>query len=135
MATTTVAHPAPESTTEPGYVLRGHGLFELHRDELLSGYQGGGRWLVPSGTVADRLYEVRVGVRRPSTCECVGYQHHQHCSHVVAAKLASKKSALCDCCGERHWDREPVEVTEEDGLLSWYEGDRLCRECVPRFWA
>lgn len=74
MASTTVAHPEPESTTEPqpGYVLRGLGLFELHREEVPSGYQGGGRWLIPSGTVADRLYEVRVGVRRPSSCECRG---------------------------------------------------------------
>jgi len=138
MATPSLAQPAHPSTPEsstPDYVLRGHGLFELHRDEILKGYQGGGRWLVPSGTVADRHYEVRVGVRRPSTCECVGFCHHQHCSHVEAAKLASKRSAVCDACGNRRWDKELVEVEEGDELLSWFVGDRLCRSCVPRFWA
>ena len=137
MAAPSLAQPARPSTTEPqpGYVLRGHDLFELHAEELLSGYLGGGRWLIPSGTVAGRHYVVRVGVRRPSTCECVGYERYRHCSHVEAAKLASKKSTLCDCCGERHWDRELVEVTEDDELLSWYEGDRLCRGCVPKCWA
>ena len=47
-----VAGSPQETTTEsqPAYVLRGLGLFELHRDEILAGYQGGGRWLVPSGS-------------------------------------------------------------------------------------
>ena len=132
MIETTIARPGQESSTEPqaGYV-----LFKLHADEILEGYLGRGRWLIPSGSEAGRCYVVRVGVRRPSTCECVGYERHRHCSHAEAAKLASKKSAVCHGCGRRRWDRELVEVTEDDGLLSWYEGDRLCRECVPKYWA
>ena len=58
MAVKSLAHPAHQSIPElqPEYVLRGLGIFELHRDEILAGYQGGGRWLVPSGTEAGRLY-------------------------------------------------------------------------------
>jgi hypothetical protein len=134
-----IAPPAHQSTTEPqpGYVLRGIGLFELHRDEILAGYQGGGRWLVPSGTVRTRLYEVRVGsTRRPerSQCECVGYLHHNHCSHLVCAKEAHKKSAVCDACGERKYWPELTEVQEEDELLAWYPGDVLCRACILHHW-
>jgi hypothetical protein len=60
MANTIIAHPAHETTTEPKppYVLRGHGMFELYRDELQ--YLGGGRWLIPSGSKEGLTYEVRV---------------------------------------------------------------------------
>ena len=134
----TIAHPAPPTTTEPapppGYVLRGLGLFELHQGEILAGYQGGGRWLIPSGTVADRHYEVRAGVRpERNKCECVGFGHHKHCSHVVAATIARKKSAVCDGCGCRFPHRELVEVTEDHESLTWFPGDRLCRrDCARR---
>lgn len=132
MSTTTVAHPAPESTPQPGYVLRGLGLFELHQDVILEGYQGAGRWLIPSGTVADRLYGVRAYARPDrSRCECVGFAHHKHCSHIVCATIARKKSAVCDGCGRRFRHRELVEVTEDHESLTWFPGDRLCRrECA-----
>lgn len=111
-----------EPEPQPAYVLRGLGLFELYRDGLLAGYQGGGRWLIPSGgTEPDTLYEVRVGspgCPERNRCECVGYQRHGHCSHVVCASVARKKSGLCDCCGERRWWPELTEVEEDDELLA-----------------
>ncbi|MDP9479366.1 MAG: hypothetical protein M3R38_27445 [Actinomycetota bacterium] len=126
-----IARLAPERPPEnaPAYVLRGLGLFELHADEILQGYQGGGRYVVPSGTATNGLYEVRVGVRR-NRCECRGWASHGHCSHVVAASRVAKKSAVCDGCGVRRWWHDLVEVGEDDGLLSWHEGDRLCSSCV-----
>jgi hypothetical protein len=137
-----LAHPAPPTTTEPaklpGYVLRGLGIFELHRDEILAAYQGAGRWLVPSGTETGRHYEVRVGSSRHperSRCECTGYQHHEHCSHLVCAQIAHRKSAVCDSCGERHWWPELTEVQEDDELLTWFPGDRLCDDCRSGHWA
>ena len=140
MATSSVAPSAHPSTTEPTpeYVLRGVGLFEIHRDEILSSYRGGGRWLIPSGIESGKLYEVRVdSPRRPerSRCECVGFAHHGHCSHVVCATVASSKSAVCDGCGGRCWWPELREVHEEDGLLAWFPGDRLCDGCRPGHWA
>ncbi len=123
----TDAHPSsPEPT--PAYVLRGLGLFELHAGAILASYQGGGRFLVPSGNEAGNLYLVRVGVRR-NRCECRGWASHKHCSHVVAASRVAKRSAVCDGCGERRWDRELVEVTEDHDSLTWFPGDLLCRGC------
>ncbi len=81
MAETTIAHPAHPTTfeTTPGYVLRGLGLFELHREEILESYQGGGRWMVPSGTEPGKVYEVRVGSRpERHRCECRGFTSHKH---------------------------------------------------------
>jgi len=134
VAETSLAQPAHLSTTEPqpGYVLRGLGLFELHRDEILrEGYQGGGKWLIPSGSESAKLYEVRVGTRpERNRCECVGFHHHKHCSHVVCASIARKKSALCDCCGERRWWPELTEVQEDHESLTWFPGDLLCAGCL-----
>jgi hypothetical protein len=62
--------------------------------------------------------------------ECRGFASHGHCSHVEAASIAARKSAVCDSCGTRHWYSDLREVHEEDGLLSWYAGDRLCRRCI-----
>ncbi len=131
MIDATIAQPAHPSTPEttPGYVLRGLGLFELHADEILDSYQGGGRYIVPSGTEANGLYEVRVGVRR-NRCECRGFFSHKHCSHVVAASRVAKKSAVCDSCGARRWAHDLIEVTEDDGSLTWFPGDLLCKGCI-----
>jgi hypothetical protein len=128
----TIARPGQESTREPepAYVLRGHGLFEIHRDELT--YIGGGRWLVPSGSKEGLAYEVRVSTTRPERqrCECTGFMHHGHCSHLVAARIAHRRSAVCDCCGERRYWPELQEVQGEDELLTWFPGDHLCRTCI-----
>jgi hypothetical protein len=120
-----VQHP---STPEP-YVLRGLGLFELHADRILQGYQGRGRYLVPSGTETNGLYEVRIGVRR-NRCECRGWASHNHCSHVVAAGRVARRIGVCDGCGERRWDRDLEEVTEDHDSLTWFVGDKVCGGCV-----
>ncbi len=117
--------PAHPSTPEPAYVLRGLGLFELRADDILASYGGGGRYLGPSGTEANGLYEVRVGVRR-NRCECRGFSSHKHCSHVVAAGRVAKRSAVCDGCGARTWSRDLSEVQES---LTYFVGDLLCPTC------
>ena len=48
MAIRSLAHSGTESI--PEYVLRGRGLFETYRDEILAGYQGAGKWIIPSGS-------------------------------------------------------------------------------------
>ncbi len=120
------AHPSTPETA-PSYVLRGLGLFELRAGEILASYQGGGRYIVPSGTEANGLYEVRVGTRPGrSRCECRGFAGHNHCSHVVAAGRVAKRSAVCDGCGVRAWRRDLSEVQES---LTYFAGDLLCRSC------
>ena len=121
-----------QAETLPAYHLRGLGLYELHADHILDAYQGAGRYLVPSGREAGFVYEVRVGSRpERHRCECTGVQHHGHCSHHVAAQRVARRSAVCDCCGVRQWWRDLREVHEDDGLLAWFAGDRLCKACVP----
>ncbi len=128
MIDATIAQPARPSTPEPAYVLRGLGLFELHRDEILHSYQGAGRYVVPSGAGVG-AYEVRVGTRpERNRCECRGFASHGHCSHVVAAGRVAKRSAVCDGCGERVWSRDLLEVGADS--LSFFEGDSLCRGCA-----
>ncbi len=132
MAKSIIAHSAHEST--PDYVWRGRGLFETYREDLE--YLGGGRWLVPSGSESGKVYEVRVGTRHErDRCECTGFHHHHHCSHVICAALAHRKSAVCDGCGERRWWKHLTQVHEEDSLLAWFPGDVLCDDCRPRLWA
>jgi hypothetical protein len=127
MANTSVPTSPREAT--PDYVWRGRGLFETYRDELR--YLGRGRWLVPSGSETGKVYEVRVGSRpERNRCECVGYQHHEHCSHLVCAETAHRRSAVCDDCGERRYWTELVEVTEEHESLTWFPGDLLCHACA-----
>jgi hypothetical protein len=134
MAKASLAHPAHETTTgtQPAYVLRGLGLFELHAEDILKGYQGAGRYLVPSGSESGLVYEVRVSPMRPERdrCECTGYQHHGHCSHHVAAQRVARWSAVCDACGVRRWWSELRQVEEDDALLAWFPGDVLCRACI-----
>ena len=126
-----LAQPTRPSTPEPVYVLRGLGLFELRADEILGSYQGGGRFVVPSGSAANRLYEVRIGTRyERNRCECRGWVAYKHCSHLVAATRVAKKSAVCDGCGQRRWNRDLDEITEDHDSLTWFVGDLLCSGCV-----
>jgi hypothetical protein len=128
----TIAYPAHQIT--PDYVWRGRGLFETYREAIQ--YLSGGRWLVPSGSESGKVYEVRVGTRpERNRCECIGFQQHAHCSHIVCANIARKKSAVCDCCGGVYWWPQLREVTDDDGLLAWFPGDVLCSTCIPTYWA
>jgi hypothetical protein len=134
MATESLAQPGTEPTTDtpPAYVLRGLGIYELHGEDILASYQGGGKYLVPSGTTTGLVYEVRVSPMRRDRdrCECQGFARHAHCSHHVAALRVARRSAVCNGCGARRWWRELQQVHEEDELLAWFPGDVLCRACI-----
>jgi hypothetical protein len=129
VTTQSLAHP--EHETIPEYVLRGRGLFETYSETILADYLGAGVWLIPSGSSSGTVYETRPGTRRKAArCECRGFYHHHHCSHVEAASLAARKSAVCDSCGVRRWNSDLTEVFEEDESSCWYVGDLLCQSCI-----
>jgi hypothetical protein len=89
----------------------------------------GDAWYVPASDLLTDRYVVRLG-DNPS-CECPDYTHrHRSCKHLFAAQIADAKSRTCDCCGARVLGRFLSEVTEDDGLLSWFPGDELCGDCV-----
>jgi SWIM zinc finger len=92
--------------------------------------------LVPSAndSAVVGFYEVRLGP--VEACECADFEHRgKPCKHIHAAALAQSKSGICSCCGQRVLDRFLSEVTEDDGLLSWFAGDALCGDCVKAgFW-
>jgi hypothetical protein len=128
-----LAQPAPPSTTR---VERGRQLWEEHGDEIRFEH---GVWLVPSQHDLTSVYEVVLG-RRGESCECADFEYRGEsgsaCKHIVAATTARAKSTLCDCCGNRVPWRFVSEVREEDELLSWFAGDRLCADCVNGgYWA
>jgi SWIM zinc finger len=124
-----LAQPAHQSTTR---VQRGRELYTERWNEFRFEH---GFWFVPSTTVEDKFYAVRLGpVER---CECPDYEHcGAKCLHIYAAAIARAKSTTCACCGNRVPWKLVTEVTEDDCLLSWFVGDRLCADCVHGgYWA
>ena len=80
--------------------------------------------------VEGRHYEV--STRGEGSCECLGFEHHGHCCHRVAAELARLKSFSCDGCGKRFLNREMVEVSEEhlDWRLAFFLDEAVCESCA-----
>jgi hypothetical protein len=116
----------------PTRELRGIALFRDLADEIRF---EDGIWFVPSQHEATSVYEVVLG-RRGESCECQDFEHlGESCKHIVAATIARAKSTTCSCCGNRVPWKNVTEVQEEDGLLAWFVGDRLCDACAPGYWA
>ena len=124
MAETSLAHSAQESTRR---VERGRELFEERYNEIE--WVRGNEWYVPASSLLSECYVVRLGDN--PACECADFSYrHRECYHIHAARIAHRKSACCSCCGRRVPNRFLSEVTEDDNLLSWFEGDLICADCV-----
>ena len=122
MIETSVAHPAPRPTTR---LERGAELYREHFDRFA--YAGGGVYLVPSGSDATSVYEV--SLRGGERCECADHEHRGgRCKHVLALRIFKAKTGTCAGCGGLHRHRDMYEV--EEGHLTFFEGDELCRQCA-----
>jgi len=132
MAKTSVAQPE-QRTTRQRWALRGRQLWEEHANEIKF---EDGTWLIPSQSDLTSVYEVVLG-RRGESCECAAYAYQSGaCKHIYAATIAHAKSTPCACCGQRVSWKFVTEVQEDDELLSWLVGDRLCDSCRDGgFWA
>ena len=131
MAKSSVARSGQESTDTK--VEQGSKLFREHSVQFR---HERGAWLVPSENDAVvGFYEVRL--KPVEVCECADFEHRgEPCKHIHAAILAQSKSGTCSCCGQRVLGRFLSEVTEADGLLSWFAGDALCGDCIRAgYWA
>ena len=120
-----LAHRAHESTS---YVDKGRALFEEEFDSFQ--YLGRGRWLLPSATTPGRHY--KVSTRGEGSCECLGWWHHRHCCHQVAADLARLKLLFL------YFDhlpiQEPLPATIAgkglDWTLAFFLGEKVCQQCA-----
>lgn len=119
MVKSSLAHPVPAR------VLRGQELYREHSGEICF---EGSVWYVPSQHDATSVYEVLLG-RRGEMCERADFEHRgSTCKHIAAATIARAKTAPCVARGQRFPRREPVEVTEDHESLTWFVGDKLCRQ-------
>jgi hypothetical protein len=121
MANATIAHDAHPSTRES----RGLALFEEY-GELITFEHG--VWYVPSRTDVTTTYEVTLGTKG-EFCECKDFGYRGGpCQHIHAATIARAKTAPCASCGRRFRHRELFEVQEDHESLTWFPGDKLCRQ-------
>ncbi len=129
MANTILAGSPQETTTRAE---RGVEILEDRYNEVE--HMGGDTWSVPSSNLLTGTYHVRLG--DAPTCECADFTYrHRECKHIAAAQLAESKSRVCSCCNRKTLARFTNEVSEDDGLLSWFPGDVLCSNCVREgFW-
>jgi hypothetical protein len=127
--TTTVHHPAPDSTREQ----RGLRLYREHGEGIER--VAPDFYLVPSQD-GERFYHVDYA---GETCDCPDHEYRGvACVHVyaVGVKLAKRraKTARCSGCGEGFGASGLLEVGPEmvamgEGVR---EGERYCRPCARR---
>ncbi len=68
---------ATTSVTPPGYVQRGRELYAEHATEIIASHRDG-VYMVPSGSVEGRSYEVKPG----RSCECIARDYYEVGFHV-----------------------------------------------------
>jgi hypothetical protein len=107
---------------------RGWQLFEERSGEVE--HLEGDVWLVPSSNLITGSYLVNVAPKARCECKDFEFRPGAPCKHITAAREAHAKSRVCSCCRRRVLGRFLLEVTEEDGLLSWFVGDELCSDCI-----
>jgi hypothetical protein len=125
MSEQSLAHHSRKLTADAASALRGKQLFEERGDDFRHDH---GVWWIPSEDGL-RVYGVRLGPVEVCECKDHGFRHRA-CKHITAANIAQSKSVVCSCCGSRVLGRFTEEVTEDDGLLSWFPGDVLCADCI-----
>lgn len=88
-------------------------------------------WAVPSCTTPGVVYLVTVQQSRGhEVCSCDDFlRRERRCKHVWAVLYLRARSGSCCGCGARRWNRDLVEVHEEDHL-TWFVGDQLCEGCA-----
>lgn len=125
---TSLAHPAhPETPTrETCRADRALALYVEHAEEIAYSFRAGA-YKVPSCTSA-ATYTVRLVPEL--YCSCPDFRGGGECKHVMAVRVIRKKTSPCFGCGRRFRHRDLFEVPEGD--LTFFEGDRLCRECARK---
>ena len=121
----TIAHPRTLDTRE----LRALALAEERFEEIARSHRGG-TYTVPS-LHGEHSYDVTYTAREES-CGCPDWQiRGATCYHIMAAAVVRAKTGICAGCGRCFRHRELVECVEGNhDDLTYFDGDRLCRECA-----
>lgn len=117
--------PATPEETRAGRALR---LYVEHAETIALSFRAG-VYRVPSCT-GTAVYTVRLVPRPYCSCRDFAGGGNEPCKHVLATQVVKARTSPCSSCGRRFRDRELVEVTQDHGSLTWFEGDRLCEGCV-----
>ena len=155
MDTTTVAHPAPPTTTNlNARAERALALYREHGHEIQD--LGEGTFEVPSCTGRE-IYRVRYGGKVEESCSCPDWKFGHVCKHLLCVGIAHARrrggvkeisaiavaagdpfkaaagTARCVGCPERFPRRKLVTVREgrHDDLV-FFDGDKVCRPCARR---
>jgi CRISPR/Cas system endoribonuclease Cas6 (RAMP superfamily) len=125
VTTRSLAHAAHLSTPtrEACRADRALSLYVEHFEEIALSFRAG-VYKVPSCTGA-ASYTVRLVPE--AYCSCPDFRSSE-CKHLLAVRVIRKKTSPCAGCGRRFRFRDLFEVPEGD--LTFFEGDRLCRECA-----
>jgi hypothetical protein len=69
-----------------------------------------------------------VTVKPVEACSCPDSLYSGHrCKHRHAVLHMLKKTGVCEGCGVRHFNRDLLEVADS---LTYFDGDRLCGDCL-----
>ena len=124
MIETTIAHPAPPTTTrKETRADRALTLYVESAETIALSFHRGA-YKVPSCSGA-ATYTVHI-VPTPY-CSCRDARGGE-CKHIAAVRVVRKATGPCAGCGRRFFHRELVEAG--DGHLTVFEGDALCPECA-----
>ncbi len=122
MIETTIAHPAPPTTTR---LERGIALAQEHFEEITR--VAPWIWSVPSCS-GDGVHDVNL---KTGECSCPDRTPAGETDkHVVAARYVKAKTGLCAGCGSRFRHRDLYEVSEAQDNLTFFEGDLVCIGCA-----
>lgn len=129
-----IAHPTRTNTGETrkpdqeARYSRGVALATNFFHEIRKVSDAKGLYTVPSSKPSEAYL---VTVWPVAQCSCPDFNRRMRgaapCKHIHAVRYLVKKSAACEGCGVRHWNRD---LTATCDSLAHFDGDLLCPVCL-----
>jgi hypothetical protein len=115
---TTTEHPPQEIRRSRGVAIATNRLREIKQ-------LAPGTYSVPASKSSEAYV---VTVKPVEACSCPDSLFSGHrCKHRHAVLHMLKKTGVCEGCGVRHFNRELLGVVDS---LTYFEGDRICGDCL-----
>ncbi len=123
MIESSVAQPRTTHTEEDARHSRGAAIATNRLKEIKK--LSPGCYCVPASKSSEAYV---VTVKPVEACSCPDSLYSGHrCKHRHAVLHMLKKTGVCEGCGVRHFNRELFEVVDS---LTYFDGDRLCGDCL-----